>query len=255
MLRTTMGRIALLFMASLLAQARTQEPKATAAEVMTWTEGSPRPNATLEVARWLEGSWEGMLESAMQQHTVFAPVSGQMPSFVRAWGPDGTIWFYEIGVLAEVDGSLEFRVKHCTSELAGWEDKDGFVRHRLVAVTDRALYFDGITYVKEGPDRHTVYVRNSSGEHQEQIVVVHQKRVNRATAVRKGATWISKPRALVAMTGAPRTATSVCRRAFATCRPRIEGPTRLGFIPRSRYSVGTHVSRCNGPPRQPCLVV
>jgi hypothetical protein len=27
--------------------------------------------------------------------------------------------------------------------LAGWESQSGFVRHRLVAITDQALYFDG----------------------------------------------------------------------------------------------------------------
>ena len=100
-----------------------------------------------------------------------------MPSFARAWGPDGRIWFYEIGVLAEIDGSLEFRVKHFTSELAGWEGKDEFARHRLLAITERALFFDGVTYVNEGPDRHSVHVRVSDDTGAERVVVVHQRRV------------------------------------------------------------------------------
>lgn len=182
MTRMMLGLIASLFVTSLLTQARAQAPESPDAEVevMTWKEGSPRPKATLDVARWLQGSWEGMLETAQQEHTVFAPVSGRMPSFVRAWGPDGTIWFYEIGVLAEVDGSLEFQLKHFTADLKGWEGKDEVVRHQLVAISDRALYFDGVTYVNEGPDRHSVYVLNSSGERKGQLTVVHQKRVKAA---------------------------------------------------------------------------
>ena len=145
--------------------------------VLTWTEGAVRPKASIADVRWLEGQWEGKLDSATQQYTAFSPVSGHMPGFARAWGPDGAIWFYEINDLVEVDGSLEYRDKHFSGELAGWEGKDEFVRHRLVTITDQALYFDGITIVKEGPHHYTVYVRISDGERKGQIVVVHQTRI------------------------------------------------------------------------------
>jgi hypothetical protein len=168
---------ALLFMSALLVNSYAGEPSSSAPQVLSWTEGAPRPKATIEAMRWLEGTWEGKLEAATQQHIAFAPISGQMPGFVRAWGPDGKLWFYEIAVLVEVDGSLEFRDKHFSPELAGWEEKDAFVRRRLVAMTDQALYFDGITFIKEGPNHHTVYVRIPSGERKGEIVVVHQTRV------------------------------------------------------------------------------
>ena len=146
-------------------------------EVLSLAEGATSPEATIDLVRWLEGSWEGTLEGAMQQHVALAPVSGHMPGFVRAWGPDGSIWFYEINVLAEVGESLEFRVKHFSSELAGWEGKDEFVRHPLVAFTDQAVFFHGITFVKNGPDSHIVYFRIPEGERKGQIIVVHQTRV------------------------------------------------------------------------------
>jgi hypothetical protein len=146
-------------------------------KVLTWAEGAASPKASVADVRWMEGEWEGALESATQQHTVFSPVSGHMPGFTRAWGKDGAIWFYEINDLAEVNGSLEFRVKHFSGELAGWEGKDEFDRHRLMTITDQALFFDGITIVKEGPDHFTVYVRITDGERKGQIVVVHQSRI------------------------------------------------------------------------------
>ena len=145
--------------------------------VLTWTEGATPPKASIADVRWMEGGWEGPLESAMQQYSVFSPVSGHMPGFTRAWGPDGAIWFYEINDLVEVHGSLEFRVKHFSGELSGWEGKDQFVRHRLITITDHALYFDGLTIVKEGADHFTVYVRITDGDRKGQIVVVHQRRI------------------------------------------------------------------------------
>src|ERR1043166_4560745 len=158
MLRLTMLRLTLVLLCALFTNAQEATPNVM---VRTWTEAVGRPKATLNDIHWLQGEWEGKLESAMQEHTAFAPVSGHMPGFARAWGPDGAIWFYEISDFVEVDGSLEFRVKHFSGELAGWEDKNEFVRHRLVALTDQAIYFDGITFVREGADHHSVYVRIS----------------------------------------------------------------------------------------------
>lgn len=180
MTRLTILRIALLPLFALLPYAKAQEPKPTEM-VKTWTEGTIPPKATLDDVRWLQGEWEGKLEGAMQQATSFSPVSGHMPGFARAWGPDGAIWFYEINDFVEVGGSLEFRAKHFSSELAGWEEKNAFARHRLVAITDHALYFDGITFVREGSEHHTVYVRIAQGERQGAIVVVHQARTTRIT--------------------------------------------------------------------------
>lgn len=148
-------------------------------KILTWTEGAAPTKASLADVRWMEGAWEGPLETATQQHIVFSPVSDHMPGFTRAWGPDGAIWFYEINDLVEVDGSLEFRVKHFSGELAGWEGKDQFMRHRLVKKTAQALYFDGITIIREGPDHFTVFVRISDGERKGQIVLVHQTRISK----------------------------------------------------------------------------
>lgn len=163
---------------ALLTKAGAQE-SAPNEMVRTWKEGAPRPKATLNDVRWMEGEWEGKLNGGMQQYAAYAPVAGHMPGFGRGWGPDGTIWYYEINDFVEVDGSLEFRVKHFSGEMADWEGKDGFLRHRLVARTENTLYFDGLTIVREGPDRQTVYVRITEGERKGEILVVHQTRVKK----------------------------------------------------------------------------
>lgn len=146
-------------------------------EILLLKAGDRPAKANIDAVRWLEGGWEGMLEGNYQQHFAYPPVSGQMPGFVRAWTKDGTILFYEISVFAEVGETLECRVKHFTSELAGWEGKDECIRRPLVAMTDQALFFHGITFVKDGPDRHIVYYRIPEGVREGEVIVVRQSRI------------------------------------------------------------------------------
>src|SRR5271170_1840324 len=112
--------------------------------VRTWTEATVSPAASIKDMLWLVGDWEGELDGGMQQHTAFSPTKGHMPGFARGWGQDGAIWFYEINDFIEVNGSLEFHVKHFSGDLAGWEGKDDFVRHRLIEVAKNVMYFDGL---------------------------------------------------------------------------------------------------------------
>lgn len=154
-----------------------QQASPLADKVLQLQEGATSPPATIEDAAWLEGHWEGDLEGAHQQHMVYSAASGHMPGFVRAWGENGDIWFYEIAVFAEVNNSLELRVKHFTSNLVGWEGQEEFIARRLVKLTDEALFFDGATFVKNGPDDHIVYYRIPDGEREGDIVVVHQTRI------------------------------------------------------------------------------
>ena len=147
--------------------------------VRTWTDGSVSPRANLNDVRWLVGDWEGSLDGGMQRATSLSPVGGHMPGISRGWGSDGSIWFYEINDFIEVNGSLEFRVKHFSGDLAAWEGKDDYIRHRLIEITNQAMYFDGLTIVKEGMEHYTIYLRLTEGERKGQILVVHQTRVSK----------------------------------------------------------------------------
>ena len=83
-----------------------------------------------------------------------------MPGFVRAVNPRGVL-FYEISVFVETAGSLSVRVKHFTPALAGWEAQDAYVDRPLVARDGDGFYFDGITFLRTGPDSFTVYFPRS----------------------------------------------------------------------------------------------
>ncbi len=138
--------------------------------------GQVSPPATLAEMAWLIGRWGGALDDHAQESMVLAPNGRQQPGFARAWRADGTTIFYEINALMEVDGSLEFRVKHFGGDLVGWEPRDDYARHRLVAVEDGTWFFDGITFVNRGPDVHDVHVLLTTGDRAGEVVTVHQRR-------------------------------------------------------------------------------
>lgn len=48
--------------------------------------------------------------------------------------------------------------KDSNADFSGWEEKSEFVSFPLVKLTANAVYFDGLTYRRDGPDRIKVYV-------------------------------------------------------------------------------------------------
>jgi hypothetical protein len=80
----------------------------------------------------------------------------------------------------EHEGSLVLRLKHFNPDLTGWEEKDKFVEFKFVAKKDGAMYFNGLTFMPDGPngskDAAKIYLalRNKDGAVNE--VVFHLKR-------------------------------------------------------------------------------
>jgi hypothetical protein len=72
--------------------------------------------------------------------------------------------FYELVTLAEVNGSLELRLKHFGPELVGWEEKDESVVFPLVRMEPDRLWFDGLTMHRVGPGRMQVWVALTNRE-------------------------------------------------------------------------------------------
>ena len=124
---------------------------AQAAETRTAPEGHVPPSATVAQLDWLAGIWVGEGIGGAKATEVYSPpgagsVAGH---FVQEDGRGG-VEFFEMLQIAEVDGSLVYRLKHFTDALAGWEEKDAYVSFPLVAIEDRAVYFDGLTLRREG---------------------------------------------------------------------------------------------------------
>lgn len=151
-------------------------------DVRHFSVGASSPPATLADLDWLIGAWEGPLREFTQEHIVERPRAGQLPGFVRCWTTDDTLIFYEVNAFVEMGETVEFRVKHFSGELAGWEPQDEYVRHRLIAREGDAWFFDGITFVRTGPDTHTVHVEVSGENGASEIVTVYQTRRERTAA-------------------------------------------------------------------------
>lgn len=119
----------------------------SAQETRVGEEGFASPPATIADAAWLIGRWSGEgIDGAEAHESWLVPSDTTMVgTFVQETG-DGRIMFTEHMYLMEQDGSLVVKLKHFNADLTGWEDKEGMVTFRLLAVEPCALYFNALTY-------------------------------------------------------------------------------------------------------------
>ncbi|MBX7533893.1 DUF1311 domain-containing protein [Qipengyuania sp. 1XM1-15A] len=124
-----------------------------AQETRVAPEGHTPPPATLEQMDWLVGQWVGTgIGGAPAMESWLPPSGGTMVgSFVQE-GDDGTIRFTEHLYLMEEEGTLVLRLKHFNADLTGWEEKDGMLTFRLIAVEDCAAYFRSLTLRCRNPN-------------------------------------------------------------------------------------------------------
>lgn len=137
--------------------------------------GAARPAATLDAVRWLAGgTWRGDGLGGATEESWSAPAAGAMMGMFRVVRKDeagrDALYFYEFMNLVETGGTLELRIKHFNADFTGWEEKDRHVTFRLARVEPDAVYFDGLTFRREAPDRMTIYLAlRSGGELREEV--------------------------------------------------------------------------------------
>lgn len=66
--------------------------------------------------------------------------------------------FYELETILKQGDSLILKLKHFSSNLHGWEEREETVDFRLVRVTDDKVYFDGMTFENVSDEEMNVYV-------------------------------------------------------------------------------------------------
>jgi hypothetical protein len=128
------------------------------AKTRTLAPGQSSPRATIADAAWDAGRWVGEGFGARVEEVMSPPAGGAMIGHFSMVGKDGPS-FYELVQICEDSGSLVYRVKHFEPSFVGWEEKDKVVTFRLVAIEKDALYFDGLTIARTGPDEVTHWVR------------------------------------------------------------------------------------------------
>lgn len=143
---------------------------AAAQETRRAVPGAKPPPAKVADLAWLAGAWEGQGISGPAREVYSPPMGGQIIGhFIQARGD--SIWFTEILSIAEVEGTLEYRLKHFNSDLTGWEKKNEVRRFPLVARDGDAFYFDGLTIRRDGTDGMLGVVRidNKDGTSREAV--------------------------------------------------------------------------------------
>ncbi|KHL24622.1 hypothetical protein PK98_11665 [Croceibacterium mercuriale] len=158
--------------ATLLLLATLAAGPATAQETRSAPPGHQPPPAQVAQLGWLAGSWVGEgIDGAPASETYSAPAGGIVAGhFVQTDGA-GSVAFMEVVQIAQAGESLVYRLKHFGADLTGWEDKEQVVSFPLVAAEDGALYFDGLTLRRDGPDGllSAVLVRGDDGTTQEYV--------------------------------------------------------------------------------------
>jgi Domain of unknown function (DUF6265) len=119
--------------------------------------GAKSPEATLADMAWLAGRWVGTALGGEAEEVWSPPKAGSMMGMYRLVR-DGKPVFYEFQTLAEEGGSLVLRLKHFNPDLTGWEEKQKTVDFRLVAVGERIVQFEGMSFHRQGDAKLTVYL-------------------------------------------------------------------------------------------------
>ena len=138
------------------------------ANTLKLTESSHRPKATIDRVAWLAGTWRGTgLGGAVEE--VWSEPSGGSMTFTFKLLQNGNPSMYEFGFIVEEGDSLVLKLKHFHASLTGWEEREKYVSFPLVRLTDDAVYFDGLTYRREGENRLRAFVAiNKNGTVSEQ---------------------------------------------------------------------------------------
>lgn len=131
-------------------------------ETRVGVEGQSAPAASIDDLAWLAGAWIGEGLGGVAREVYSPPMGGIiMGHFV--FQRDDAFGFSEILSVAEVDGSLVYRLKHFNADLTGWEEKNEVVEFPLVAREGDAFYFNGLTIRKDGEDGLVAAVRIDRG--------------------------------------------------------------------------------------------
>lgn len=133
-------------------------PSVLADDTRSLPPGAASPRATIADAAWVAGRWVGEGFGGIAEEVMSPPAGNAMIGHFRIV-TKGEPSFYEIVQIREEAGSLVYRVKHFHPDLKGWEEKDKTVDFPLVASERDALYFDGLTIKRTGPDEVTHWVR------------------------------------------------------------------------------------------------
>ncbi|MGB6231291.1 MAG: DUF6265 family protein [Litorimonas sp.] len=147
---SSLGLLGLLFVSGVAHAAEAPEVRFASADHVS-------PPATLEDMDWFEGYWTGTVFGGPVEHSVMPAHDDHMPGLVRLRsGETDAVFLYELSSFSEVDGSLTYRNRLFDPALETSGEDETVTDRSLIAVEDGVVYFDGITFASDGPDRAIV---------------------------------------------------------------------------------------------------
>ena len=129
----------------------------------------PSPPATLSAMAWLEGHWVGEGLGGVSEEIWSPARGGVMMGMYRLLKGDKPA-FYEFLMIVEENGTIAMKLKHFNPDFSGWEEKEKFVTFKLVAVEERAVHFDGLSFIRDTDDSLSIYLllRDKDGKVREE---------------------------------------------------------------------------------------
>jgi hypothetical protein len=132
------------------------------------------PQATLDHARWLVGSWSGTAFGKRFEEVWSPPSAGSMLGTFKLFNGN-TPEFYEILLLTVEAGTLSLKVKHFSPDFTAWEDKSDYVEFRLVKMSEDELHFSGISFYRLDADHMEAYVVMRNGDELMEHKLVYER--------------------------------------------------------------------------------
>ncbi|PIB37835.1 DUF6265 family protein [Maribacter sp. 4G9] len=139
-----------------------------AQNTISWEEGMTSPDASLKHVEWMTGHWKGEAFGGITEEIWSPPLGGTM-MFSFKLVVEGTVSFYELGHIREVDETLLFQLKHFDGDLFGWEEKEETIDFRLVKIEGNRVFFDDFTLERISDQEVNIYVviENDDGTQEE----------------------------------------------------------------------------------------
>ena len=124
---------------------------------LPFDEAAGSPQADLSAVAWIAGHWRGEALGGIVEEVWTPPLGDSMMASFKLT-VNGQVKFYELETISRQGETLILKLKHFSSNLHGWEEKEETVDFRLVKVTEDKVYFDGMTFENVSNDEMNVYV-------------------------------------------------------------------------------------------------
>ena len=137
-------------------------------------QGQTSPKASIQQVSWIAGRWTGEAFGGTTEEIWSPPADKSMMAVFRM-SKNGDVNFYEIEIIREINNSLVLELKHFSNELKGWETKNQVVSFPLVEINEKAVYFDGMTFLKISNKEMHVYVDVETDGKTSEIQFIYQR--------------------------------------------------------------------------------